>query len=57
MISDINDYSEEELKLTRETDKILDTKINLTATAVQVQLGGHSLSVNIEFNEDIDEKK
>lgn len=45
-------YTKEELKLTRETQKILNDKsIALTATAVRVPVqGGHSESVNVEFN-------
>jgi aspartate-semialdehyde dehydrogenase len=45
-----NGYTKEEMKLTNETKKILDPKINVTATAVRVPVvGGHSESVNIEF--------
>lgn len=51
-----NGYTKEELKLVNETQKILsDTNIRLTATAVRVPVvGGHSESVNIEFNKSID---
>ncbi|MCO5259708.1 MAG: aspartate-semialdehyde dehydrogenase [Crocinitomicaceae bacterium] len=50
-----NGYTKEEMKLTNETKKILDPAINLTATAVRVPVvGGHSESVNIEFNRDFD---
>lgn len=56
-----NDYTKEEMKLVHETQKILgDDTINVTATAVRVPVnGGHSESVNIEFNKpyDIDEVK
>ncbi|MFK8038693.1 MAG: aspartate-semialdehyde dehydrogenase [Crocinitomicaceae bacterium] len=46
-----NGYTKEEMKLTNETKKILDASINVTATAVRVPVvGGHSESVNIEFN-------
>jgi len=46
-----NGYTKEEMKLTNETKKILDSAINVTATAVRVPVvGGHSESVNIEFN-------
>ncbi len=46
-----NGYTKEEMKLTNETRKILDPKINVTATAVRVPVvGGHSEAVNIEFN-------
>ena len=46
-----NGYTTEELKLIRETQKILnDNAIAITATAVRVPvIGGHSESVNIEF--------
>lgn len=49
-------YTKEELKLTREPRKILDDdSINITATAVRVPVqGGHSESVNIEFENDFD---
>ncbi len=50
-----NGYTKEEMKLTNETKKILDTKINVTATAVRVPVvGGHSEAVNIEFETDFD---
>lgn len=55
-----NGYTKEEMKLTNETKKILDSKINVSATAVRVPVvGGHSESVNIEFETefDIDEVK
>lgn len=47
-------YTKEELKLTRETHKILnDASIGITATAVRIPVvGGHSESVNIEFEND-----
>ena len=46
-----NGYTKEEMKLTNETKKILDSSINVTATAVRVPVvGGHSESVNIEFH-------
>jgi len=45
-----NGYTKEEMKLTKETKKILDPKISVTATAVRVPVvGGHSEAVNIEF--------
>lgn len=52
-------YTKEELKLTRETQKILNDKtIALTATAVRVPVqGGHSESVNIEFHNPFDESE
>ena len=47
-----NDYTKEEMKLINETHKILnDTKIGISPTAVRIPvIGGHSESVNIEFN-------
>src|SRR5690606_13516241 len=52
-------YTKEELKLMRETQKILDDRtIALTATAVRVPVqGGHSESVNIEFRNPFDESE
>ncbi len=45
---DESGYTKEELKLTNETKKILDPKINVTATAVRVPVkGGHSESINL----------
>ncbi len=51
-----NGYTKEEMKLVRETQKILDDKgIAITATAVRIPTaGGHSESVNIEFENDFD---
>ena len=51
-----NGYTKEEMKLIRETKKILrDGTINVTATAVRIPVvGGHSESVNIEFEQDFD---
>lgn len=50
-----NGYTKEEMKLTNETRKILDQKINVTATAVRVPVrGGHSEAVNIQFENDFD---
>lgn len=51
-----NDYTKEEMKLIRETQKILDDKtIAVTATAVRIPVvGGHSEAVNIEFENDFD---
>lgn len=50
-----NGYTKEEMKLTNETKKILDPKINVTATAVRVPVrGGHSEAVNIQFESDFD---
>lgn len=49
-----NGYTKEEMKLVRETQKILNDKtIAITATAVRIPTsGGHSESVNIEFEND-----
>ena len=45
-----NGYTKEELKMTNETKKILDDKINLTATCVRIPVSvSHSESVNIQF--------
>ena len=45
-----NGYTKEEMKLSNETQKILDKEIKVTATAVRIPvMGGHSESVNIEF--------
>jgi len=51
-----NSYTKEEMKLVRETQKILDDKtIAVTATAVRIPTsGGHSESVNIEFETDFE---
>lgn len=50
-----NGYTKEEMKLTKETKKILDPTINVTATAVRVPVvGGHSEAVNVEFEHDFD---
>ena len=49
-----NDYTKEEMKIVNETKKILDDySLKISATAVRVPvLGGHSESVNIEFEKD-----
>ncbi|MFD0963266.1 aspartate-semialdehyde dehydrogenase [Pseudofulvibacter geojedonensis] len=51
-----NGYTKEEMKLVRETQKILDDKsIAVTATAVRIPTaGGHSESVNVQFENDFD---
>jgi aspartate-semialdehyde dehydrogenase len=51
-----NGYTKEEMKLVRETQKILDDKtIAVTATAVRIPTsGGHSESVNVEFENDFE---
>lgn len=52
-----NGYTKEEMKLVRETQKILDDRtISVTATAVRIPTaGGHSESVNVEFEQDFNE--
>jgi len=51
-----NGYTKEEIKMTNETKKIMgDDSIMLTATCVRIPtIGGHSESVNIEFEKDFD---
>jgi len=51
-----NGYTKEEMKLVRETQKILDDRsIAVTATAVRIPTsGGHSEAVNVEFHNDFD---
>ena len=51
-----NGYTKEEMKLVRETQKIIgDKTIAVTATAVRVPIvGGHSEAVNVEFSNDFD---
>ena len=51
-----NGYTKEEMKLVRETQKILNDKtIAVTATAVRIPVvGGHSEAVNVEFENDFD---
>ena len=45
----------EEIKMTNETKKILDEKIQVTATCVRVPVRtGHSESINIEFEKSYD---
>jgi len=49
-VFDKDGYTKEELKMTNETKKILDDKIEVTATCVRVPVKtGHSESINIEF--------
>jgi aspartate-semialdehyde dehydrogenase len=54
-----NGYTKEEMKLARETKKIMgDDNIAVSATAVRVPIkGGHSESVNIEFHADFELSK
>lgn len=51
-----NGYTKEEMKMILETKKIMgDDSIRLTATTVRIPVvGGHSESVNIEFENDFD---
>ncbi len=51
-----NGYTKEEMKMILETRKILgDDSIRITATTVRIPvMGGHSESVNIEFENDFD---
>ncbi len=51
-----NGYTKEEMKMVNETRKIMrDDSIRVTATTVRIPvLGGHSESVNVEFEKDFD---
>ncbi|HUS00789.1 MAG TPA: aspartate-semialdehyde dehydrogenase [Chitinophagaceae bacterium] len=51
-----NGYTKEEMKMVNETQKIIgDDSIKVTATCVRIPvMGGHSESVNIEFENDFD---
>jgi aspartate-semialdehyde dehydrogenase len=51
-----NGYTKEEMKMVNETRKIIgDIAIQLTATCVRIPVvGGHSESLNIEFEKDFD---
>lgn len=51
-----NGYTKEEMKLAREPQKILDDRtFSVTATAVRIPTaGGHSESVNVQFENDFD---
>ncbi len=54
-VFDKDGYTKEELKMTNETKKILDNKIEVTATCVRVPVKtGHSESINIEFEKSYD---
>lgn len=54
-----NDYTKEEMKMINETRKIMgDDSINITATTVRIPvIGGHSESVNVEFENDFEVKE
>jgi aspartate-semialdehyde dehydrogenase len=51
-----NGYTKEEMKMVNETKKIMgDDSIRVTSTTVRIPvMGGHSESVNIEFEQDFD---
>ncbi|HEY0066817.1 MAG TPA: aspartate-semialdehyde dehydrogenase [Flavisolibacter sp.] len=51
-----NGYTKEEMKMVNETRKIMgDDSIRLTSTTVRIPvMGGHSESVNVEFEKDYD---
>jgi aspartate-semialdehyde dehydrogenase len=50
-----NGYTKEEMKMVNETKKIMDNNIRVTATTVRIPvMGGHSESVNIEFENEFD---
>uniref|UniRef100_UPI00404A8390 aspartate-semialdehyde dehydrogenase n=1 Tax=Flavobacterium sp. TaxID=239 RepID=UPI00404A8390 len=51
-----NGYTKEEMKLVKETKKIMqDDSIQVTATAIRIPVvGGHSEAVNIEFENEFD---
>ena len=53
-----NGYTKEEMKMVNETKKIMgDDSIRLTATTVRIPvMGGHSESLNIEFEREFDVK-
>jgi aspartate-semialdehyde dehydrogenase len=54
-----NGYTKEEMKMVNETKKIMgDDTIRVTATTVRIPvMGGHSESVNVEFEKDFDLKE
>lgn len=50
-----NGYTKEEMKMVDETKKIMDNTIRVTATTVRIPvMGGHSESVNVEFENEFD---
>jgi aspartate-semialdehyde dehydrogenase len=55
-VFEANGYTKEEMKMVLETKKIMgDDSIKVTATAVRIPvIGGHSESVNVEFERDYD---
>ncbi len=59
-IDDFSDdgYTKEELKMKNETKKILDNKIDLTATCVRLPISvSHSESINLQFEKSFSLKK
>ncbi|MBC7826381.1 MAG: aspartate-semialdehyde dehydrogenase [Chitinophagaceae bacterium] len=54
-----NGYTKEEMKMVNETKKIMrDDTIRVTSTTVRIPvMGGHSESVNVEFEKDFDLKE
>lgn len=54
-VFEANGYTKEEMKMVNETKKIMgDDSIQVTATAVRIPvIGGHSESVNVEFEKDL----
>ncbi|MBK9284307.1 MAG: aspartate-semialdehyde dehydrogenase [Sphingobacteriaceae bacterium] len=54
-----NGYTKEEMKMVKETNKIMgDNSIKVTATTVRIPvMGGHSESINIEFENEFDLKE
>jgi aspartate-semialdehyde dehydrogenase len=54
-----NGYTKEEMKMVKETNKIMrDDSIRITSTTVRIPvMGGHSESVNVEFENDFDLKE
>ena len=55
-VFETNGYTKEEMKLVRETQKIIgDSSIAVTATAIRIPVvGGHSEAVNVEFATEYD---
>ncbi len=50
-----NGYTKEEMKMVNETKKIMGDEILVTATTVRIPvIGGHSESVNVEFENEFD---
>jgi aspartate-semialdehyde dehydrogenase len=50
-----NGYTKEEMKMVNETKKIMDETIRVTSTTVRIPvMGGHSESVNVEFENEFD---